>query len=194
MILLIDNYDSFTFNVFQALQSQTDEPVEVVRNDALDFQEIFARSPSRIVISPGPGSPSNPADFGVCASVIERFRDLDRPILGVCLGHQGIAHCLGGSVVRAPCIMHGKMSEICVTHPSRIFEGVPPRFHAMRYHSLIVSETDLPSPLRVTARDAADGLVMALECEDFPMFGVQFHPESIGTPEGKKILSNFLAC
>lgn len=192
MLLLIDNYDSFTFNLFQMIQMQTDEPVEVHRNDRIGFGEILEKRPSGIVLSPGPGHPAVDRDFGVCLDILRNHHDVNCPVLGVCLGHQGIVHAHGGKVVRAPRIVHGKTSEIKVLEPSRLFEGLPESFTAMRYHSLVAEEETFPEALKVTARDTGEGLVMALEHREAPIFGVQFHPESIGTPEGARILKNFL--
>lgn len=191
-ILLLDNYDSFTYNLFQMVQALTSETVEVFRNDTIDFAAICERRPSRIIISPGPGHPAIPTDFGVCRSVIEQHEALKCPVLGVCLGHQGIVHYLGGNVVSAPEIVHGKSSTICVTSSSPLFEGFPPSFQAMRYHSLVADEAGFPRELEITAREAVHHLVMALQHRHKPIYGVQFHPESIGTPEGSKILRNFL--
>lgn len=192
MLLLIDNYDSFTFNLFQMIQMQTDEPVVVHRNDRIGLAEILEQRPSGIVLSPGPGHPAVDRDFGVCLDILRHHRDVNCPVLGVCLGHQGIVHAHGGNVVRAPRIVHGKTSEMKVTRPSRLFDGLPETFTAMRYHSLVAEEETFPAELSVTARDTGEGLVMALEHREAPVFGVQFHPESIGTPEGARILKNFL--
>lgn len=191
-ILIVDNYDSFTFNLYQLLQEQTAEEVLVRRNDALDLQGIRDLNPSKIVLSPGPGHPANEKDFGVCGQVITAALQLKAHILGICLGHQGMAQHLGGSVVRAPEIIHGKTSTITVTGKSPIFEGLPSRFQAMRYHSLVAQETDLPDSLVITAREENMNLIMAMQHKELPMYGLQFHPESIGTPEGKRMLRNFL--
>ena len=186
--LILDNYDSFTFNLFQAI-GELDERPTVLRNDAADLAQIRALAPDRIVISPGPGRPDDPAYFGVCAQVIQELGP-STPILGVCLGHQGIAHVLGGSVVRAGRVMHGKTSV--VEHDgSPFFAGIPKRFEAMRYHSLGVDAADVPDVLTVTAR-TDDGVIMALRHERWPVYGVQFHPESIGTLVGPRLLYNFL--
>ena len=192
-ILIIDNYDSFTFNLFQMLQAQTERTVTVRRNDALSLTDVEAMAPAGIVLSPGPGHPENARDFGVCADIVKHAERLRCPILGVCLGHQGIAHHLGGQVQRAPHIVHGKTSVIEVCADSPLFVDVPKTFRAMRYHSLVVSPESLPSNLNVTAKDGATGLIMALQHKSLPLFGLQFHPESIGTPEGKTILRNFLS-
>jgi anthranilate synthase component 2 len=191
-ILIIDNYDSFTFNLYQMLQAETDQKVIVKRNDAITFDDIVELKPSGIILSPGPGHPENAGDFGVCADVIKKAEKVGCPILGVCLGHQGIGFYLGGKVTRAPQIVHGKMSNITITAPSALFEGMSSDFSAMRYHSLVVEDADLPACLKVTARDDRTNLIMAMEHNELPMYGVQFHPESIGTPEGKNILRNFI--
>jgi anthranilate synthase/aminodeoxychorismate synthase-like glutamine amidotransferase len=191
-LLIIDNYDSFTFNLFQMLQPLVDERITVVRNDKIDFAALESLHPDRIVLSPGPGHPKNDADFGVCKDVIVRRRELKCPILGVCLGHQGIVHHLGGKVVVAPTIVHGKASEVKTTTPDRLFAGMPDSFEAMRYHSLIAAADDFPNELEVTARESQNGLIMALRHKTDPLYGVQFHPESIGTPLGEKILENFV--
>lgn len=187
-ILLIDNYDSFTYNLYQYFGALGAE-VEVVRNDSLDIGSILGGGHSHIVISPGPGVPSNPRDFGVCGAVIDQVRD--RPVLGVCLGHQGIAERLGGHVIRAPKVMHGKVDT--VEHDQRgLFTGLPHPLPVMRYHSWVVEDSSLPTDLEVTARNG-EGLIMALRHRSRPLVGVQFHPESIGTPNGPNLLANFLA-
>ncbi|QUV86512.1 aminodeoxychorismate/anthranilate synthase component II [Chloracidobacterium aggregatum] len=193
MIVIVDNYDSFTFNLYQMLQMQTAEEVVVVRNDAVDVTTLRDWRPTRIVLSPGPGRPENPRDFGVCRDILLAAAGLAAPILGVCLGHQGIAVAYGGRAVQAPRIVHGKASEMVITADSPLFDGLPPRFAAMRYHSLVADEATLPDCLMVTARDAVEGIIMALQHRDWPVYGVQFHPESIGTPLGQRILANFLA-
>jgi len=185
MILLIDNYDSFTYNLVQALGSLGAE-VETVRNDALTPEEVEARAPERIVISPGP---CTPRESGVSIRVIRRVAGRI-PILGVCLGHQCIAHAFGGRVVRARRPMHGKTSEI--RHDGAgLYAGLPNPFSAMRYHSLIVDETALPEDFVVTAR-TEEGDVMGLRHRTWPLEGVQFHPESYRTGAGLDLLKNFL--
>jgi len=185
MILLIDNYDSFTYNLVQALGSLGAE-VETVRNDALTPEEIEARAPERIVISPGP---CTPRESGVSNRVIRRLGERI-PILGVCLGHQCIAHAFGARIVRAARPMHGKTSEI--RHDgSPLYKGLPNPFPAMRYHSLVVDETTLPADFVVTAR-TAEGEVMGLRHKTWPLEGVQFHPESYRTETGLDLLRNFL--
>jgi anthranilate synthase component 2 len=194
-LMIIDNYDSFTFNLFQMLQPFVDERITVVRNDKIDFAALLAERPDRIVLSPGPGHPENDSDFGVCKDVIVKRRELGCPVLGVCLGHQGIVHHLGGKVVVAPQIVHGKASEIKTEKqggPFHLFDGMPDSFEAMRYHSLIAAEDGFPDELEVTARESQNGLIMALKHKTDPLYGVQFHPESIGTPLGERILENFV--
>jgi anthranilate synthase/aminodeoxychorismate synthase-like glutamine amidotransferase len=185
MIFLIDNYDSFTFNLFQHL-SELGAQVLVRRNDRFTLEEIEDLDPAAIVISPGPGRPS---EAGLTPEVIERFAGR-YPILGVCLGHQAIGEGFGGRIVRAPSLFHGKVSEI--HHDGKgIFAGLPNPFPATRYHSLVVDPESVPRSLEVTAR-TADGVIMGLRHRDLPVEGVQFHPESALTPDGKSLLKNFL--
>ncbi len=185
-VLLIDNYDSFTYNLFQYL-SELGAAVEVRRNDALTVADAAALGPDRIVVSPGP---CTPAEAGISVEII---RELGAriPTLGVCLGHQAIGAAFGGAVVRAPQIMHGKLSAI--HHEGKgVFAGLPAPFTATRYHSLIVRRDDLPAELEVTAW-SEDGLIMGLRHRELPIEGVQFHPESIMTDGGKNLLKTFLA-
>lgn len=191
-VIIIDNYDSFSYNLFQMIHAQTDAPVEVYRNDALTFDQLRAKNPQRIVLSPGPGNPAVPEDFGICAEIIIRQKELNCPVLGVCLGHQGIAHYLGGAVISAPEIVHGESRWMHLTSPSRIFTDMPEQFEAMRYHSLLVDESRLPAELEITVRDLETGIPMAMQHKHLPIYGIQFHPESIGTPKGSLILRNFL--
>jgi anthranilate synthase/aminodeoxychorismate synthase-like glutamine amidotransferase len=184
MILVIDNYDSFTYNLVQYL-GELGAEMTVRRNDAVTLAEIDEISPSQIVISPGPGTPD---DGGISLDVIQRFH-ASTPILGVCLGHQCIGAAFGGRVGRAPRLMHGKTSPI-YHYGKGLFEGVPSPFEATRYHSLIVHEP-LPDCLQVTAF-TSEGEVMAMRHKSAPVIGVQFHPESILTKPGKHILENFL--
>jgi anthranilate synthase component II len=184
MIAVIDNYDSFTYNLVQYL-GELGAEVSVFRNDAISVEELDAFDPSHIVVSPGPGTP---AEAGISNEVVRRIGPR-RPILGVCLGHQCIGEALGGQVVRAPRLMHGKTSSI-YHFSGDLFQGVPSPFQATRYHSLIVAEP-LPAELEVTAF-TRDGEVMALRHRQYPIYGVQFHPESVLTEHGKRILSNFL--
>jgi anthranilate synthase/aminodeoxychorismate synthase-like glutamine amidotransferase len=185
MVLLIDNYDSFTYNLVQYLGGMGCS-VNVVRNDQVTVDEIRALRPERIVISPGPCTPS---DAGIIVEVVRELHK-EYPILGVCLGHQAIAEAMGGRIIKAPEIVHGKTSQICHTS-NTLFDGVPNPFTAARYHSLIVERASLPSFLKVNAWTSND-IVMGIEHETCPTFGVQFHPESIATEHGKRILSNFL--
>ncbi len=183
MILVVDNYDSFTFNLVQFL-ARLDGDVRVLRNDAAGADALLAMRPDRIVISPGPGRPE---DAGVSCELIEK--DETVPLLGVCLGHQVLGLVFGGKVVRAPVLMHGKTSRI--SHAGTgIFAGLPNPFTATRYHSLVVERGSVPPDLAITAE--ADGLVMGLAHRRRPLAGVQFHPESILTPEGESLLRNFV--
>jgi len=185
MLLVIDNYDSFTYNLVQYFGELGADPV-VKRNDAITPEEVEKVRPERIVISPGPGTP---ADAGISMEVIRRMGKTT-PILGVCLGHQCIAEVYGGKVVRAERLMHGKTSPI--RHEgSGVFAGLPNPFEATRYHSLIVEKSSVPACLRITA-DTAEGEIMGLQHREFPVHGVQFHPESILSREGKDLLRNFL--
>ena len=184
MVLLLDNYDSFTFNLAQYL-GELGAPPLVKRNDEISLDEIAAMKPSHIVISPGPGRPE---DAGISVSLIQRF-GASTPVLGVCLGHQGIGMAFGGQVVRASQLMHGKVSSI--QHDGRgVFRGVSQPFTAGRYHSLVVAEP-LPDVLEISAR-TDDGTIMGVRHRAFPVHGVQFHPESVLTGEGRQILRNFL--
>jgi anthranilate synthase/aminodeoxychorismate synthase-like glutamine amidotransferase len=185
MILVIDNYDSFTYNLVQYL-GELGADVTVYRNDAITIPQMRELRPERIVISPGPGVPG---DAGISIAAIREFTGRI-PILGVCLGNQAIGEAFGGRVVRASYLMHGKTSEIC--HDSlTIFRGLPYRFRATRYHSLIVEKNSLPDLLEVSAT-TPDGLIMGLRHRQYPVEGVQFHPESVMTEHGKKLLENFL--
>jgi anthranilate synthase/aminodeoxychorismate synthase-like glutamine amidotransferase len=186
MILVLDNYDSFTYNLVQYL-GELGARMRVARNDALSADDVEALAPEGIVISPGPG---NPDDAGISLELIRRFHTRV-PILGVCLGHQAIGQAFGGRVARAQRQMHGKTSPI--THDGHgVFRGLPPGFEATRYHSLVVLEAGLPADLEITAR-ADDGEIMGLRHRRYPVEGVQFHPESILTSQGKALLANFLA-
>ncbi len=198
--IIIDNYDSFTFNLYQMLvplvrklEKNESADVEVFRNDAVSLDEILEKRPTHIVLSPGPGHPSVERDFGVCKEIILAQKKLGAALMGVCLGHQGIVAHLGGDVVRAPEIVHGKTSEIIVENDSRIFSGIGKNFEAMRYHSLVAKEESFPKELKVTAREKKLGLIMALEHKSEPIYGVQFHPESIGTEKGSLMMENFLS-
>ncbi|MFZ7102857.1 MAG: anthranilate synthase component II [Peptococcaceae bacterium] len=185
MLLVMDNYDSFVYNLVQYL-GILGEKVEVVRNDRIQLRNIEKLNPERIVISPGPGRPE---DAGICLELIKKFAGRI-PILGVCLGHQCIGLAYGGQVVRAQEIVHGKTSRIAHSGQG-IFAGVPQDISVTRYHSLVVKKSTLPADLQVTA-EGPDGMVMALEHTRYPVYGVQFHPESIAGQYGLEILQNFL--
>ncbi len=185
MILLIDNYDSFTYNLYQYIGEFAD--VKVVRNDAVTIDEIIELNPKGIVISPGPGTPD---DAGISIDVIKKLGG-KYPILGICLGHQSIAQAYGGKVVRAEQIYHGKTSKIAIKGKS-IFEGIPRKIDVMRYHSLIVENKSLPDCLDVIGSTVEDNIIMALMHKEYEVYGLQFHPESIYTPKGKHIISNFV--
>lgn len=191
MLLLLDNYDSFTWNLAQYLGALGADPV-VVRNDEVTVEEALARGPSQIVISPGPGAP---AEAGISIPLIRAAAERGIPTLGVCLGHQAIGEAFGGTVGRADRLMHGKAGTIA-HHGEGLFAGLPSPLDVMRYHSLVVFGGGLPEELEVTAwsSDREPGSeVMALRHRERPVWGVQFHPESVGTPEGKRLLANFLA-
>ena len=186
MVLMIDNYDSFTYNLVQYL-GELGADVRVWRNDEISIEEIESMKPARIVISPGPGRPEQ---AGVTMDVIRRFGPAT-PILGVCLGHQAIGVVYGGTVCRAGTPMHGKTST--VVHDGKgVFAGISDPFEAGRYHSLIISSGDVPGALEVAARTRDDGVIMAVRHRTHPVHGVQFHPESVLTGEGRHILKNFL--
>ncbi len=185
MILVLDNYDSFTYNLVQYLGEMGLE-VEVYRNDEITIERIRELKPEKIVISPGPGTPDS---AGITLEVIKQIGK-EIPIFGVCLGMQAIGQAYGGKVVRAPYLMHGKTSEVC--HDNRtIFHGLPYRFRATRYHSLIVEKESVPDCLEISAT-TPDGLIMGLRHKELPVEGVQFHPESIMTEHGKRLLENFV--
>ncbi len=187
-VLIIDNYDSFVYNLYQRLGELGAEPT-VVRNDGVTLKEVRQLAPDAIVLSPGPGHPANARDFGVCADIL-RHMSAYTPTLGVCLGHQGIGSVFGGRVDHAARLLHGKASAI--RHDGRtIFEGLPNPFPAGRYHSLAIDRGSLPPELEVSAT-AEDGEVMAVRHRSLPIEGVQFHPESILTPDGPALLGNFL--
>ncbi len=187
-VLLIDNFDSFTYNLYQYLGELVDEVV-VVRNNEVPLERIGQGEFSHIVISPGPGDPTDPEYFGTCSQVIREFHRL-YPILGICLGHQGIGATFGASVIHAPSIMHGKTSTFWHSGEA-LFTGLPDEITAMRYHSLVVDPSTLPAELIIDAT-AEDGSIMALHHRQYPTFGLQFHPESFRTETGKRLLKNFL--
>ncbi|MGX6444113.1 anthranilate synthase component II [Neobacillus sp. K501] len=186
MILLIDNFDSFTFNLYQYL-GELGEKAAVYRNNQLTIEEIGELQPRAIILSPGPGVPE---DAGICIEVIKEFHR-NIPILGICLGHQAIGAAFGGVVTRAELIKHGKTSMI-EHNAGDIFKGLPSPLEVMRYHSLIIKQESLPTELECTAVSIDDREVMAIKHRECPVYGLQFHPESIGTPSGKQLIANFL--
>ncbi|MCC3647227.1 MULTISPECIES: anthranilate synthase component II [Cytobacillus] len=186
MILLIDNYDSFTFNLYQYL-GELGQEIKVVRNDQITVEEIEKLDPDAIVLSPGPGRPEQ---AGVIVEVIQQFyRKL--PILGICLGHQAIGYAFGAKIEKAKKIMHGKVSNL-KHNGSHLFQYMPQPISIMRYHSLIIQSGTLPGSFKVLARSMDDNEIMAIKHEDYSLYGLQFHPESVGTDLGKRILENFL--
>jgi anthranilate synthase component 2 len=189
-ILVIDNYDSFVYNLAQLLGELRTEPT-VLRNDRITLEDVVRLDPDAIVISPGPGHPADRKYFGVCTDVIGEIGH-KIPVLGVCLGHQGIVHAFGGKVINAKKIRHGKTSLIQYTG-DRLFEDVANPFRATRYHSLVADQNAFPSCLEVTARALDDGEIMGIRHRQYLMEGVQFHPESVLTGEGRRILLNFIS-
>jgi anthranilate synthase component II len=189
-ILVIDNYDSFVYNLAQLLGELRTEPT-VLRNDRITLEDVVRLDPDAIVISPGPGHPADRKYFGVCTDVIGEMGH-KIPVLGVCLGHQGIVHAFGGKVINAKKIRHGKTSLIQYTG-DRLFEDVANPFRATRYHSLVADQNTFPSCLEVTARALDDGEIMGIRHRRYLMEGVQFHPESVLTGEGRRILLNFIS-
>ena len=186
MILLIDNYDSFVYNLYQFI-TETGQEVRIVRNDEMTSEEVMEMRPDAVVISPGPGKPG---DAGICVELIQRAEGRI-PILGVCRGHQAIAEAYGAEVVHAGKLMHGKNSVLRDVQDSVLFRDIPGPIQVARYHSLAVREETLPEEIRVTAR-AEDGEVMAMEHRRYDVYGVQFHPESVMTPQGYKMIENFI--
>ncbi|MDX9974923.1 MAG: aminodeoxychorismate/anthranilate synthase component II [FCB group bacterium] len=186
MLVLIDNYDSFTYNLVQYF-GELESDIRVFRNDAIDVASIRALKPDRLVISPGP---CTPREAGISIDVIKQLGP-EIPLLGVCLGHQAIGDAFGGDVIRASRIMHGKTSEMKHTD-NAFFEGVPSPFTAIRYHSLIIKRETCPDCLDITAETADMGEIMAVAHKEYPIFGVQFHPESILTEHGKRMIRNFM--
>lgn len=187
MILLIDNYDSFSYNLYQVIGIFNPD-IKVIRNDELTVEEINQLNPSHIVISPGPGKP---ADAGICIEAIKKLHN-SFPILGICLGHQAIFESFGGTVSYAKNLMHGKSSQVKIDTDNALFLNMPPVIQAARYHSLAGIESTLPSCLQITAKTENDE-IMAIAHKEFPVYGVQFHPESILTPDGEIIIKNFLS-
>ncbi len=188
-VLILDNYDSFVYNLAQYVGEIADEVV-VKRNDEVNIPEVQRFSPDKIIISPGPGTPADPRYFGVCTEVLRKVSN-ETPTLGVCLGHQGIVHSFGGKIVRAKRLRHGKISPI--RHDGKgIFRGLENPFEATRYHSLVADGRTLPDSLEVSARSEDDQEVMGVRHRVFPIEGVQFHPESILTVHGHRMIANFL--
>lgn len=186
MILLIDNYDSFTYNLYQQVSALGKE-VKVIRNDAVTIAEIEEIHPEAIIISPGPG---NPSEAGISIEVIRQLHD-KYPILGICLGHQSIGAAFGADIVQAKNIMHGKLSTIA-HNGSSLFQPFDEPISVMRYHSLVIDEQTLSDELEVLARATDDNEIMAIKHRDYPLFGLQFHPESIGTEQGDQLIQGFL--
>lgn len=187
MVLMIDNYDSFTYNIVQyCLELGAD--LKIIRNDELSVEEIKALNPSKIIISPGPATPN---EAGICLEVIKQMSDTT-PIFGICLGHQAIGQAFGGEVVRAPNMMHGKTSQIEILKDDLLFKDLPKEMTETRYHSLIIKKESIPECIEVTAISKDDGEIMALKIKDKNVYGVQFHPESIMSQYGHEIINNFL--
>lgn len=186
MVLLIDNYDSFSYNLYQLIGSIRQD-ILVIRNDEKTIKEIEEMNPEYIIISPGPGRPEN---AGICIDIIKYFKD-KVPILGVCLGHQSICSAFGGEITYAKNIVHGKQSKIKIDNTTKLFKRIDETIYVARYHSLIVNKESLPNELKITAITDEDE-IMAVEHKKYNVYGVQFHPESIMTKEGQKIIKNFL--
>lgn len=185
MILLIDNYDSFSYNLFQ-LVGEIEPDIKVIRNDEMTVAEIKRLNPDRIILSPGPGRPE---DAGIIIDVVKTIHDI--PILGVCLGHQAICAAFGATITYAKELMHGKQSDVKLDLACPLFKGCPQIAHVARYHSLAADSDTIPEGLKITAL-TTDDEVMAVEHKEYPIYGVQFHPESIMTPNGKQLLKNFI--
>ena len=188
MVLLIDNYDSFSYNLVQLIGELTNGNIKVVRNDEITIDEIRKLNPESIILSPGPGKPE---DAGICEDVVRQLKD-EYPILGVCLGHQSICEVFGAKVTYAKQLMHGKQSEMTILKEDPIFEGLGESFKGARYHSLSADRNTIPDELEVIAIDGKDGEVMAVKHKEYPIYGLQFHPESVLTPEGKTLVNNFI--
>lgn len=186
MILLIDNYDSFSYNLFQLI-GQVNPDIEVFRNDKITLDEIKDLNPEAIILSPGPGKPE---DAGICIDLVKEFHD-KIPIMGVCLGHQSICAALGGKISHAKRLMHGKSSDISLDY-DYIFKGLPNQINVGRYHSLSLVKETLPDCLEIISKAKDDGEVMAVKHKNFNVYGLQFHPESILTPDGLTIIENFI--
>ena len=186
MILLIDNYDSFSYNLYQLI-GEVREDIKVSRNDKITIEEIRDLNPDAIILSPGPGKPEN---AGICIDIVREFHD-EIPILGVCLGHQAICVAFGGTVSHAKRLMHGKSSDISLDY-DYIFKGLPSQITVGRYHSLSLIKETLPEPLEIISKAKDDGEIMAIKHKQYNVYGLQFHPESILTPDGLTIMENFL--
>jgi len=188
-LVLIDNYDSFTYNLYQLLGSLPEVDIQVFRNDEIEINQLLELTPDAIILSPGPGSPTNHRDFGICRDIIIELQDA-LPILGVCLGHQGLGYLLGAKIINASKILHGKTSTI--QHDgSGLFADIPNKINVARYHSLIINPEDLPESLQVTAV-TSEGEIMAITHREYPLYGVQFHPESFMTEYSVKMMQNFI--
>jgi anthranilate synthase component 2 len=188
MILMIDNYDSFTYNIVQYCL-ELGANLKVIRNDELNVEEIKKLNPQKIILSPGPATPN---EAGVCLDVVQEFSLLNTPILGICLGHQTIGQVFGGEIIKAKNMMHGKTSKIQVIKNDILFTDLPKIFTQTRYHSLVINQNNLPNIIQVTSKSLDDNEIMSLKIKDKPIYGVQFHPESIMSEYGHKILNNFL--
>ena len=185
MIIMIDNYDSFTYNLYQYI-GELNPDIEVYRNDKITVDEVISKNPSHIILSPGPGYPK---DAGICIELIKNVGDI--PILGVCLGHQAIGEAFGATIIHAPRIMHGKSDVITMNTACPIFTGLSEKTEIGRYHSLVIDNDTLPECLDVTA-ESDDGCIMGVKHKERPVYGIQFHPESVLTPNGMKMIENFL--
>ncbi len=185
MIIMIDNYDSFTYNLYQYIGTINPD-IEVYRNDKITVDEVLGKNPDHIILSPGPGFPES---AGICIDLIKKAGDI--PILGVCLGHQAIGEAFGGKIVHAPRIMHGKSDVVEINEACPIFGGIGKSTEVGRYHSLVIEEKSLPDCLEVTAK-SDDGCIMGVKHKERPVYGIQFHPESVLTPNGMKMIENFL--
>lgn len=185
MIIMIDNYDSFTYNLYQYIGTINPD-IKVFRNDKITVDEVLAMNPSHIILSPGPGYPD---DAGICIELIKRAGDI--PIMGVCLGHQAIGEAFGGKIVHAPQIMHGKSDIVTLSDRCDLFDGLGLKAEVGRYHSLVIDDESIPECLEITAR-SDDGCIMGVKHTERPIYGIQFHPESVLTPDGMKMIRNFL--
>ena len=188
MVLMIDNYDSFTYNIVQYCQ-ELGATLKVIKNDQLTIEQIKDLNPEKIIISPGPATPN---DAGICLDVVKEFSSTDTPILGICLGHQVIAQSFGAKIIKAKNLMHGKTSTILVKINNTLFDDLPNKFTQTRYHSLVVKKDDIPSDILITSISQDDHEIMSLKIKNKNIYAVQFHPESIMSEHGHKILNNFL--